>query len=132
MEAVVRNSCFLMLICCCQIVLSQEKFITVSGAITDAQTRQRIPFVNLQIKSKGIGTAANSEGEYIFKISEKMMQDTLLFSCIGYKTLEMPMAMISQMNSIVLESTATELAEVTINVPNGLDILKKSSCCNPF
>ena len=115
----------LFLICGSGRVLSQEKFIILSGKVADAQTQQAIPFVNIQLKSRSIGTAANSDGEFIFKIPESQSGDTLLISCIGYKTLAKPLRSIGKNAMISLDPAVVELKEVTVNAPTGLDILKK-------
>jgi hypothetical protein len=107
-------------------VLGQEKFITLSGKITDFQTQNPIPFVNIQVKSRSIGTATNSEGEFIFKIPESLSEDTLLLSCIGYKIVAKPLGSVGLNISIALEPATVVLTEVTVNAPSGLDILKKA------
>lgn len=114
------------LICGSRQVLSQQKFITLSGKITDLQTGYPIPFANIQLKSRSIGTATNSEGEFIFKIPESLSRDTLLISCIGYKTAEKPLRSMGLNISIALEPATVVLAEVTVNASTGLDILKKA------
>ena len=104
----------------------QVKFIILSGKITDSQTQRPIPFVNIQLKSGSIGTATNAEGEFIFKIPESLSGDTLLISCIGYKTAEKSLRSVGLNISIALEPATVVLAEVTVNAPTGLDILKKA------
>jgi hypothetical protein len=104
----------------------QDKFITLTGKIIDSQTKHPIPFVNIQLKSRSIGTATNSEGEFIFKIPVGLSGDTLLLSCIGYKGAEKPVRSAGLNISITLEPATVLLAEVTVNPPSGLDIVKKA------
>jgi hypothetical protein len=107
-------------------VLSQQNFITLRGRITDAQTGQPLPFVNIQLKSGTIGTATNTEGEFIFKIPQNLSTDTLLVSSIGYKTVEKPLKSLGLSISVALQPAVVELAEVTVNADTGLDMIKKA------
>lgn len=108
------------------IVSAQEKFITLTGKITDSETRQPIPFVNVQLKSRSTGTSTNHDGEFIFKIPESQSSDTLLISSIGYKVLTVPLSGIGRNLSVTLEPAVVELAEVTVNATSGLELLKKA------
>ncbi|MCB4807663.1 SusC/RagA family TonB-linked outer membrane protein [Tamlana sp. 62-3] len=57
--------------------------ITVSGIVTDANTKEPVPFANI-ISSSGKGTTTNDDGTYSIIVSNK--QDQLIFSFLGYKT----------------------------------------------
>jgi len=57
--------------------------ITVSGKVTDANTQDPLPFVNI-ISSSGKGTTTNSNGIYNITVNNK--QEQLTFSFLGYKT----------------------------------------------
>lgn len=103
----------------------QEKFITLTGKISDKQTQLAIPFVSIQLKSGSSGTSSNLDGEFIFKIEESRRTDTLLFSSIGYKSLVVPLSEIGRNISVSLEPAVVELAEVTVKATSGLDLLKK-------
>src|SRR5699024_992677 len=61
---------------------------SVSGTVTDAQTDELLPGVNISIKGTTAGTSTNTNGEY--ELSVKSLQDTLIFSFIGYQTKEVP------------------------------------------
>lgn len=57
--------------------------ITVSGIVTDAKTKEPVPFANI-LSSNGKGTTTNDDGTYSIVVSNK--QDQLIFSFLGYKT----------------------------------------------
>ena len=104
---------------------AQDVFITISGKITDAQSHAPIPYANIQIKSKGIGTASNLDGEFVFKIPATQAYDTLLVSCIGYKTSFLPVRSAGLKVAIRLTPSVLQLGEVTVTAESGLDFLKK-------
>ncbi|MFH5834108.1 SusC/RagA family TonB-linked outer membrane protein [Halalkalibaculum sp. DA384] len=61
---------------------------TVSGTVTDAQTGETLPGVNVLVKGTTTGTSTDSEGG--FELGVPSLQDTLVFSFIGYQTQEVP------------------------------------------
>jgi TonB-linked SusC/RagA family outer membrane protein len=64
--------------------LAQE----VSGVVTDQTKGNSIPGVNILVKGTSVGTATGSDGKY--SLSVPSLQDTLVFSFIGYQTQEVP------------------------------------------
>ena len=62
----------------------------VSGKITDAETGDAIPFVNVRLKGTDIGTATDFDGVYQLTTTEAA--DTLVISYIGFVTKEKPIA----------------------------------------
>jgi hypothetical protein len=105
----------------------QDVFMTLRGKIIDAQSGQPIPFASIQLKGSGTGTASNALGEFIFKIREKHAADTLLVSCIGYKTMVYPLRQSgTRVINLRLETATVVLKEVTVNPKSGFDILKEA------
>jgi len=63
--------------------------ITVTGVVTDSSTGLGVPFAGVQIKGTTIGTVTDMDG--IYSISAPS-EGTLVFSSIGYKDAEVPVA----------------------------------------
>lgn len=63
---------------------------TVSGVVRQADTKELLPGVSVQIKGTTTGTRTNGKGEYrlIIPVSDK--KQVLVFSFIGMKKLEVP------------------------------------------
>src|SRR5699024_3153365 len=61
---------------------------TVQGTVTDSQTGETMPGVNVIIKGTTTGTATSSDGTYSMVVSS--LSDTLMVSFIGYQTQEVP------------------------------------------
>ncbi|TDO24490.1 alpha/beta fold hydrolase [Pedobacter duraquae] len=77
---------FLIIVCVSsQIAFAQT--LTVAGVVNDAKTNQPVPFATLGIKGKGIGTVANENGIFSFKIDPSAISadEQLVISSIGYK-----------------------------------------------
>ncbi|MFH5834177.1 SusC/RagA family TonB-linked outer membrane protein [Halalkalibaculum sp. DA3122] len=68
--------------------IDYKKLETVSGQVTDATTGESMPGVNILVKGTSTGTSTDVEGD--FELSVPSLQDTLIFSFIGYQTREVP------------------------------------------
>jgi len=65
-------------------LFSQQVF--VKGKIVDSETGQGVSFAHIGICGKSIGTVANDDGNYEFRIPDSSAEDTLCATSIGYRT----------------------------------------------
>lgn len=61
--------------------------VTLSGVVTDSITGERLEFITLQEKGTTNGTITNTDGGYSLLLRSN---GTLLVSCVGYRTKEIP------------------------------------------
>ncbi len=61
---------------------------SVSGRVTDADTHEPLPGVNILVKGTTTGTATDKNGNYTLGVPS--LQDTLVVSYIGYETKTIP------------------------------------------
>ncbi len=63
---------------------------SLQSTILDFNTREPIPFVNIGILGKNIGTVSDANGQFTLDIpqAEMVPSDTLRFSSIGYQSLD--------------------------------------------
>ena len=96
-----------------QVILSKKEIppaqFSIRGTVSD-DTGMTIPGVNVVIKSSNIGTITNLDGSYVLMAGE---QDTLVFSHLGFKTVEYPIAGNPQLD-VTLEAEMSQLSEVVI------------------
>ncbi|MFN0202650.1 MAG: carboxypeptidase-like regulatory domain-containing protein [Bacteroidia bacterium] len=57
----------------------------LTGKVLNATTREAIAYVNIGIQNKDIGTLSDESGRYNLSLEKMGANDTLRFSCIGYK-----------------------------------------------
>ena len=96
----------------CVMVYAQD--VTVKGKVT-AQGDE-MPGVTIMVKgSSGQGTITSVDGSYSLKVDAK---GTLVFSYIGYETVEVPVKGRSVIN-VELQESSMALNEVVITVPYG-------------
>jgi hypothetical protein len=87
----------------------------LQGTTTDAATGQPVPYVSIILKENGRGLMSNDRGSFQLTISESMLSDSLLFSCIGYELRSLPVSKLAGMNSeIKLKAKTFELDEVVV------------------
>ncbi|MEL6918952.1 MAG: carboxypeptidase-like regulatory domain-containing protein [Bacteroidota bacterium] len=74
--------------CLFSIVLIAQK--DYKGAVYDAKTSIPLPYVNIGIQNKGIGTVSDESGLFHLEINTADFSpvDTLVISSIGYKTIK--------------------------------------------
>ncbi len=69
-------------------IRSQEIQETIQGQVTDVSSGETIPGVNVILKGTTTGTSTDSDGNY--ELTVPSLQDTLVFSFVGYETQEVP------------------------------------------
>src|SRR5699024_1928125 len=75
----------------------------VSGVVTDAASGEPLPGVNVVVKGTTIGTATDTEGRYNLEVPG--LQDTLVFSFIGFQAQTVPINGRTEIN-ITLQTKA--------------------------
>lgn len=63
---------------------------TIAGVILDVETQEPLPFVNIGIPGKGIGTVAQADGSFTLRLDGAADKDTIRISMIGYATEKIP------------------------------------------
>jgi TonB-dependent starch-binding outer membrane protein SusC len=86
--------------------------ITISGTVTDKETGETIPGVNIQVEGRNIGTITDVSGRYELEV-ESLDRLALIFSFIGYYTVKVEPAGRSEIN-VALESDIQNLEEVIV------------------
>ncbi len=63
-----------------------QNYVLIEGAIKDDGSLEKIPYSHVVIERYRIGTVANEDGQFLFKIPKYATNDTVSISAIGYKT----------------------------------------------
>ena len=99
-----------LLICTSLTVLAQEQ--TITGVLKDAADNSPLPGVSIRIKGTRIGTTSSSTGAYSIKVVKGKV---LLFTFLGYKTLEVTVGDNTTVNLNLVESAdKQQLSEVVV------------------
>ncbi len=96
-------------------LLSQEAGgrVRIYGRITDASTKEVIPYSSVRIRNTSHGCSSDNNGNFSFYAGS--LSDTLIISSIGYKEEKIPLSKIIKMPiNVILEPVNYTLKEVTI------------------
>ncbi|SFR45738.1 CarboxypepD_reg-like domain-containing protein [Robiginitalea myxolifaciens] len=112
-----RKCILLFLICYCPLLLSGQYHF--KGKITDAQSGEPIPFVNIGILNASLGTVSDEEGMYELRVPSSVAEpgDILRISSLGYQPEEYEFGEL-QLNhnlNIALKPTPIALKEVIVS-----------------
>ena len=83
-----------------QLTFAQEK--TVSGTVTD-NTGLPLPGVNIIVKNTSNGTQSDFDGNYTLQVN---VGETLVFSYVGFKTVEQAVTAASNTYSVQMDEDA--------------------------
>jgi hypothetical protein len=103
----------LLFICTIYNIKAQDKF-TISGYAKDAKNGESLIGVTVYKKNSQIGTSTNAYGFYSLTLPKGL--DTVVFSFVGYKTILMPIDLISnQTLSFEMKEEGKDLEEVVVS-----------------
>jgi TonB-linked SusC/RagA family outer membrane protein len=101
-------------------VMAQTK--TVTGTVTDADTKETLPGVNVVVKGTTIGVMTDVKGAYSIKASEGQV---LQFSSIGYITQEITVGS-GGLIDVALATNVQTLNEVVVTAEFGMKRVERS------
>ncbi|HJS01156.1 MAG TPA: carboxypeptidase-like regulatory domain-containing protein [Flavobacterium sp.] len=92
----------------------QSKQIT--GEVKNLKNNEPLPYVNIGIANKTVGTVSNENGLFKLDLNEKTTpKDTVVFSFVGFKTEKYLVSELSnQKRTVLLQPQNTELDEVVV------------------
>ncbi|RIJ33469.1 carboxypeptidase-like regulatory domain-containing protein [Pontibacter oryzae] len=90
--------------------------IKLEGQVLTAQGQKALPYVNIGIRGKNVGTTTNAQGRFILVVPPENALDTLSFSAIGYQAHHMAIKQISPAKpmQVKLQEKAVSLKEVLV------------------
>jgi hypothetical protein len=86
---------------------------TFKGRITDAQTGSGLAYATIALTKQNTGVNARQDGSFTL-YSQRSTDDTLVVSCVGYKTLQLPLAQLDSTLNLVLSRLEKILKPVVV------------------
>lgn len=88
----------------------------VSGSVLDEKTQEKLEYVNIGILNKNFGTISDPNGHFQLAIPDSLINDTLTFSYVGYRTLQIPIRkLVGSTNvEIIMNSIHLNIDEINI------------------
>ena len=100
-----------------------KPILKIGGKIKDTETNKDIPFAAIQLKNTNKGTSSNADGLFEFKIPESHINDTLIYSCLGYQNKKIAVKEL-QDNVIYLIPSSIEISEIVVKPIPAEEILR--------
>lgn len=105
---------------------TKSTIIAFRGKVIDRDEKDILPYANILIFRKNIGTVSNNDGDFVLKIPESMKNDTIIVSCLGYRQHLLPVNEISdKIYTIALQPSSVQLKEIQVTVIYPEDIISK-------
>jgi outer membrane receptor for ferrienterochelin and colicins len=97
----------LLMIGCLPVFAQYDAHLT--GHVLDESTGEHLPYVNVQVKGTDIGTVTDETGHYFLR-DLPIGKQTIVFSYVGYETLELPVVLVED-QTIELKATIREISQ---------------------
>ncbi len=86
----------------------------LKGKVADFLTYEPIESASVYIKNTTIGSITNADGNFVLKVPQEHLKDTLVISSIGYKSFKVVISEFENGSDIFLEEDVASLDEVVI------------------
>src|SRR5688572_1431699 len=86
----------------------------LTGRVTDSTTGMAVAYASVGLTKANQGTTATEDGEFTLKHLPHTGGDSLVISCVGYKTTKLPVEKNRQSYEVFLERKSSQLREVVI------------------
>ena len=93
---------------------SHARAQTITGAVASGATQQGIPFVNIGLPRRGLGTVTDEQGRYQLAYNPAYAADTVRISSLGFRTQLLPFAALLAAPAIRLAPEEVALNEVSV------------------
>ena len=86
----------------------------ISGSITNAKTHEALPFVNVGVVGKALGTVADERGVYQLTFQEALANETVRVSSVGYAPRNLTLRQLAAQPNVSLMPETVVLNEVQV------------------
>jgi hypothetical protein len=104
----------------------QTTYIRLLGRVLDGNENFTLPYVVVALQNRNLASISNLDGEFEFKVPFSMVNDTIVFLCMGYKQLAKPVReMIGHGSDIYLQPNTILLKEIKVTAISPFEILER-------
>lgn len=105
-----------------------QSFSEFKGVVVDSKSKTPLSFATLVVSGTNISTVTNSDGEFLLKVPNANVNNDVIISFLGYQVKIVPLSNLNgDAIQILLEESAMQLSEITINVPKDARTLVKTA-----
>ncbi len=105
-----------------------QNFTEFKGSVIDSKSKIPLAFATLNVNETNISTVTNSDGEFLLKVPNTLVEQNITISFLGYQTKIVPLSNLNGDDiQILLEESVMELTEVKINAPKDARTLVRTA-----
>jgi hypothetical protein len=86
----------------------------ISGTVTRADSRAALPYVNIGVVGKSLGTVSSEQGAYRLAFQEALADDTVRISSLGFRARLLTLRTLQAQPNVALEPESVSLQEVQV------------------
>lgn len=86
----------------------------VSGIVIDSLTQEPLPFTNIGVVGRELGSISNDEGRYTLSLEKVNPTDTVFFSFVGYQNVRFTVAQLLNNSTVRLFENAVQLSDFSV------------------
>ncbi|WP_026475412.1 carboxypeptidase-like regulatory domain-containing protein [Alkaliflexus imshenetskii] len=92
-----------------------DNFTQYKGIVTDSRSNDALVFATISVEGANVATVCNSDGEFLIKVPNSMLDRNMVISYIGYARKVIPIRELKpDGNRIQLDMTSVNLVEVSV------------------
>lgn len=98
-------------------ILAQDEYLDfteLEAKVIDNDTKSPLIFTDIVIKNSNISTVTNTDGEFLLKIPNTLLDGSITISHLGYEKRELKISSIKKYEKIALAPAIIQLNEVSI------------------
>jgi hypothetical protein len=101
-----------------------SEYYYLRATVTDRSEHKPVPYANVILKGRNIGTITNQNGLFSLKIPSGCINDSLVVSSIGYKSVSRNITTILPGEEIMIEPVSVQLNEIVVNYFDPVTLIK--------
>ncbi len=98
----------------CLLLVAPAVAQPITSRITDSRTHAALPYVNIGVAGKDLGTVADEQGRYTLAFQQSLAAETVRISSLGYAPRNLTLAELAAQPNVALTPGAVPLAEVQV------------------
>ena len=128
-QAMTRAAAWVLLVVMASAATAQERFLTLSGRVTDSGTREGLPGVTVCVAGQAVYTQTNGDGEYVLKVPAEQGGGSVVYALMGYRRDTVPMDKAQKRPDVALVTDGGRwLEEVTVTEYSGTAAARLLNC----
>lgn len=106
---------------------TKKTYVEILGKVIDRNTYEPLEYASVSIYGKPMGTITNADGEFLLKVPDELLEDTLAITYLGYSDQIIPVNELSEYENLIsLERIYYSIQEVVIRHIDPVSLIRSS------